>query len=162
MLRLSTESWHYLRLVSERRAQAADGTGLDALSRALPRAASLTIYMCWHGGLGHGYPQAVVDAAGRLRERHMPQVGSNQSYTALTFPASPDDVADFEAVAPFCDLAYLSDDCGEVLAEITGQGHIAATEVGQERWWVPALLGLPMAVLGLRWLRDLRRRDATR
>ena len=38
---------------------------------------------------------------------------------------------------------------------------IAATEVGQERWWVPAFMGLLVVVLGLRWLRDLRRRDAT-
>ena len=52
------------------------------------------MYMCWHGGLGHGYPQSVMDAAGRLRERHMPQVGSNEGYTALTFPVSPQDVRD--------------------------------------------------------------------
>jgi hypothetical protein len=103
-----------------------DGAGSDALRRVLPSAASLTVYMCWHGGQGHEYPQEVMDAAGRLRERHMPQVGSNGDYMALTFPASAQDVQDFEAVAPFCDLAYVSDDSGEVLAEVNGQGHSEA------------------------------------
>lgn len=107
----------------ERESVAADGAETDGLAPALRGAASLTLYMCWHRGQGHGYPQAVLDAAGRLRERHMPQVGSNDDYTALTFAASPHDVQDFEAVAPFCDLAYATDVSGEVLVEIGGAEH---------------------------------------
>ena len=100
----------------------ADAPDMDASGSVVPRAASLTVYMCWHGGLGHRYPQTAMDAAGRLRERHMPQVGSTEEYTSLTFPASPQDVRDFGAIAPFCDLAYASDASGEVLAELYGEG----------------------------------------
>ncbi len=73
----------------------------------MPGAASLTLYMCWHGGVGHGYPQPVLDAAKRLRERHLPPGRSDEAYTSLTFAPSAPDVDDFLRVAPYCDLAYV-------------------------------------------------------
>ena len=97
--------------------------GVLPLGTALSQAASLTVYMCWHGGRGHGYSPAAMEAARRLRERHLPQAGSDEEYTALTFPASPQDVQDFETVAPFCDLGYVVGASGEVLAEVHGQDH---------------------------------------
>ncbi len=104
----------------ERGAKAAQGDGIDALSRAVPSAASLTLYMCWHGGVGHGYPHTVMDAARRLRERHMTQGASDEDYTSLTFAPAAPDVEDFLSVAPYSDLAYVTDASGRVLAEVSG------------------------------------------
>jgi len=106
--------------VRKREAKAAENDAVDALRRAVPSAASLTLYMCWHGGVGHGYPQTVMDAAKRLRERHMAQGASDENYTSVTFAPIASDVEDFLSVAPYCDLAYVTDASGLVLAEVSG------------------------------------------
>jgi hypothetical protein len=107
--------------LSKRGAKAAEGEGdgIDALRRAVPSATSLTLYMCWHGGVGHGYPETVMDAARRLRERHMAQ-GASDDYISLTFAPAAPDVEDFLSVAPYSDLAYVTDASGLVLAEVSG------------------------------------------
>jgi hypothetical protein len=97
--------------------------GREALASALdevrPRIASLTLYMCWHGGYGHDYPRDVMQAAGRLRARHADGV-PDEDYTSLTFEPSDEDLRDFILVASYCDLAYATDEAGEVLAEVSG------------------------------------------
>ncbi len=107
----------------KRKARAAEGDGMAALGSAVPSATSLTLYMCWHGGVGHGYPETVMDAARRLRERHMPPGRSDEDYTSVTFAPSAPDVEDFLSVAPYSDLAYATDASGRVLAEVSGAGH---------------------------------------
>ncbi len=93
-----------------------------ALAVVLPATSALTIYMCWHAGLGHDFPADVMQAAGRLRERHTVNSGSDDRHTSLTFMPSHDDVADFVRVAQFCDLAYATDAEGSVVLEVSDQG----------------------------------------
>ena len=80
------------------------------------RTASLTMYMCWHGGRGHDYPDEVMQAAARLRRRHGDS-GSDGDYTMLTLEPSDADWPDFLAVVAYCDWAYADDAAGHLLAE---------------------------------------------
>ncbi len=81
------------------------------------RTASLTMYMCWHGGAGHDYPNEVMQAAARLRDRNSTTSGSDGDYTILTLEPSDADWRDFVAVVPYCDWAYAADATGGLLAE---------------------------------------------
>jgi hypothetical protein len=85
--------------------------------------------MCWHDGAGHGYPDEVLAAAGRLRDRHAGS-GCTSAYTSITFSPSDQDLTDFVAVAPFVDLAYASGADGRELVEITGEGDCATVCLG--------------------------------
>ena len=100
---------------------------MGSLVRSVPGAAQLTIYMCWHRGAGHGFPQHVMDAALRLRERHLSPDASDEDYTSLAFAPSAQDAQDFLVVAPFSDLAYATDADGQVRAEVSGAGHGGAS-----------------------------------
>lgn len=93
-----------------------------ALAAAGPRVSALTVYMCWHDGAGHDYPPLVIQAAGRLRERHPSRGRADSEYTSLSFSPTDDDAADFAIVAPYCDLAYATDDEGQVLLDVNGTG----------------------------------------
>jgi hypothetical protein len=84
---------------------------------ARTRTASVTMYMCWHGGIGHDYPNEVMQAASRLRERHGAASGSDDDYTMLTLTPSETDWRDLLVVVPYCDWAYATDAAGDVLAE---------------------------------------------
>lgn len=76
---------------------------------------SLTLYMCWHGGTGHEFPDDVMRAAARLRDGHMSS--SDDDYTILTLRPSDDDWRDFLLVVPYCDMAYATDADGNLIAE---------------------------------------------
>ena len=91
-----------------------------ALESLLPRIATLTLNMCWHGGVGHDYPLAVMQAARRLRQRDPSGGGPDAAYTSLDISPSSADLKDFMRVLPYCDLAYATDASGEVLAEFEG------------------------------------------
>lgn len=93
-----------------------------ALALVEPELASLTVYMCWHRGAGHDYPADVLQAAGRLREQHAPNSGSDDDYTSLSFMPSHSDLADFGLVASYCDLAYATDGHGDVVFEVSAEG----------------------------------------
>lgn len=100
-----------------------DREALDAaLALVAAKTTALTVYMCWHGGEGHRYPAEVMQAAGRLRERHPAGSGSDDTYTSLTFTPSNGDIADFAAIAAYCDLAYATDAEGAVLLEVSDEG----------------------------------------
>ena len=105
-----------------------------ALAVGLPATRALTVYMCWHAGLGHDFPADVMQAAGRLRERHTMNSGSDDQYTSVKFMPSNDDVADFVRVAPFCDLAYATDAEGNVVLEVSEQGGslLGPQDVGRD------------------------------
>lgn len=101
--------------MGEYRVDPRDGHTIQcAAGVVLPGAVSLTVYMCWHSGVGHGYPADVLAAARRLRERHAsgPASSCDDVYTSLTFAPSPQDCDDFLVIAPFCDLAYAADPSG--------------------------------------------------
>ena len=94
-----------------------------AFDSVLPDSASLTVYMCWHSGVGHDYPTEVLEAARRLRERHLRATDSGwDDYTSLSFVPSLEDRHDFLTVAPFCDLAYATDRSERLLASVSGEG----------------------------------------
>lgn len=97
-----------------------------ALRAALPRATSATVQMCWHGGRGHDEPNHVMQAAQRLRERHLHGSTSGPEYTSLSFPPTADDLDDLRAVAPYCDLVYLTDDGDQLLFEASATNGSAA------------------------------------
>ena len=95
---------------------------VESFEIARSRTASLTAHMCWHGGVGHGYPSEVMGAAARLRERYGPESGSDDEYTMLSFAPSEYDWRDFLTVLPYCDLAYAQDGNENVIAEAVGTG----------------------------------------
>jgi len=102
------------------------------LRLVLPAATSLTVHMCWHDGHGHDYPAEVLDAAGRLRERHCGS-GCDDQYMSLTFTPSHGDLSDVVRVAPFADLAYASDGAGEELVEVSGEGGSAVVHLTEKQ-----------------------------
>ena len=109
--------------------EARDSTALRcALDAVLPDAASVTVYMCWHSGVGHNYPPKALAAAQRLRQRHAQGSGSRCSdeYTSLTFAPSSEDGRDLVEVVPFCDLVYATGPNDELLAEASGEGATAS------------------------------------
>lgn len=88
-----------------------------AFAQARSRTALVTLYMCWHGGIGHDeYPPELMEAAKRLRDRHGEASHSDDDYTILDFEPSAEDWDDFLRIAPYCDLAYAIDLDGEVVA----------------------------------------------
>lgn len=103
-----------------------------ALDLVLPEATSLTVHMCWHAGVGHDYPADVLEAAGRLRERHPRATEPGwEDYTSLSFVPSLEDRDDFLTVAPVCDLAYATDGSDRLLGSVSGEGteaQVALTE----------------------------------
>jgi hypothetical protein len=86
-----------------------------AFVSARPQTATLTAYLCWHGGEGHDYPAEVMQAANRLRGRHGDT--NDDDYITLTFAPSSEDWDDFLLIAPYCDLAYATDRAGAVVAQ---------------------------------------------
>lgn len=93
---------------------------IAVFSESLPRAASVTLHMCWHQGLGHDYPPEVMPAADRLRQQHLGGGDSDDNYTSVTFAPSASDLRDVMLLVPYCDLAYITDMAGTVLSEVTG------------------------------------------
>jgi len=106
-----------------RKFDAADDEPLRAAVAAVRLEISkLTLYMCWHGGAGHDYPNAALQAAARLRQRH-PGHGVDDAYTSLSITPTDEDLADFVLVAPYCDLAYATDAEDDVVLEVSGEGE---------------------------------------
>jgi hypothetical protein len=104
-----------------------DPAAVDAALRAaLPHATNATVQMCWHGGRGHDEPNHVMQAAQRLRERHLHGSASDPEYTSLSFPPTADDLDDLRAVAPYCDLVYFADDRDQLLFEASATNESAA------------------------------------
>ena len=88
------------------------------------------MYMCWHDGRGHDYPADVMQAAARLRGRHLPASGSDATYTSLAFVPAPDDLADFVLVAPYCDLAYADNAAGDTVLWVSEDESFARAGTG--------------------------------
>ena len=74
----------------------------------------------------------MLDAAGRLRERHCGS-GCDDQYTSLTFVPLQEDLANFVLLAPYADLAHAFDAAGEELVEVSGEGGNAVVQLTEKQ-----------------------------